>query len=296
MKIPWHKKIADFIEGLIEHSKGLVLAVIAIVAILGAVTGYRYYRYTEDEPQYCASCHLMQEAFREWEKGKHGSVVCQKCHHLTVLEQNKLLMAYVVRGNKPLSQTHGREKPWAACKSCHAGEISQGSLTIKKSYGHTLHVVMQKIDCKACHESALHNFRPNEKACQKCHQDKGVHGVGMEAFSCLKCHSFSEKTPSMIPKDRCIKCHRDVVQKGPMSGMFCHQCHKPHKKISLQPADCVNECHKNTVTSGRHGQHTKKGLDCLYCHKPHLWVVGEGMARKLCAKCHSFRKPATFTF
>gem|GEM_PF-6671313 len=56
---------------LFEHLKGFILAAIVIVAVLGVIVGYRYYRYTQDEPAYCASCHL----------------------------QNQLLVAYVVKGN-----------------------------------------------------------------------------------------------------------------------------------------------------------------------------------------------------
>lgn len=171
-----------------EHLKGFILAAIVIVAVLGVTVGYRYYRYTQDDPQYCASCHLMKEAFLEWQKGKHRDVVCQKCHHLSMIEQNQLLVAFVLKGDQPFSQKHGREKPWKACKECHMDENSISS----RSYGHARHVLMQNINCKVCHRGTVHNFYPKEEACQKCHHDKGVHGVGMEAFSCLKCHPFKD--------------------------------------------------------------------------------------------------------
>ncbi|PIX87628.1 MAG: hypothetical protein COZ31_09430, partial [Nitrospirae bacterium CG_4_10_14_3_um_filter_44_29] len=77
------------------------------------------------------------EAFTEWQKGKHRDIVCQICHHLSILEQNQLLVTYVVKGgSKNFSQTHGREKPWQECRKCHVSEVSQGSVTLKKSYGH----------------------------------------------------------------------------------------------------------------------------------------------------------------
>ncbi|MCL4536786.1 MAG: cytochrome c family protein [Nitrospirae bacterium] len=292
------RDIPDSLMNLFEHLKGFVLAAIVIVAVLGAIVGYRYYRYTQDEPQYCASCHLMKEAFAEWQKGKHRDVICQKCHQLSVLEQNQLLVAFVVKGNQnqPFSQTHGREKPWKACRKCHMDEMTQGSLTLNRSYGHARHVFMQRIDCKICHKGTVHDFHPNEEACQECHQDKGVHGVGMEAFSCLKCHSFSEKTPSMIPKDRCIKCHTNIPKKGHMSDLLCHQCHKPHGEIKPTSATCISECHRNEASVGQHGFHLKKGLECLYCHKAHSWVVGQDRARTVCTKCHSFKDPMLFIY
>ncbi|MCL4456481.1 MAG: NapC/NirT family cytochrome c [Nitrospirae bacterium] len=290
------RDIPDSLMNIFEHLKGFVLAAIVIVAVLGAIVGYRYYRYTQDEPQFCASCHLMKEAFSEWQKGRHRDVVCQRCHHLSVFEQNKLLMAFVVKGKEPLSQTHGREKPWKECKGCHMDEMSQGSVTLNKSYGHARHVFMQRIDCKMCHKGTVHDFHPNEESCRTCHQDKGVHGIGMEAFSCLKCHSFSEKTPSMIPKDRCIKCHADIPKKGPMADLLCHQCHRPHGNINPTSATCVGECHSNEAYVGQHGLHMKKGLECLYCHKPHLWKVGKDRAKTLCGKCHPFKDPMLFIY
>lgn len=294
MRLP--DKIADFLADLLEHLKGFILAAFVIVMVLGILVGYRYYRYTQDNPQYCASCHLMKEAFTEWQKGKHRDVVCQKCHRLNTLEQNRLLMAYVVKGKQPLSTTHGREKPWKACKDCHMDNVTQGSVTMKKSYGHARHVFMQSIECKTCHKSTLHYFRPNKTACQNCHKDKGVHGIGMEAFSCLKCHSFSEQTPSMLPKGACIRCHKNLPPKGPMTNLRCHQCHKPHGKIIPSASVCTGECHQNEASIGQHGFHMKQGLDCLYCHKPHTWVVGQERAKTLCSRCHPAKNPRVFIY
>ncbi len=289
-------KITDTVLSIIEHVKGFLLASIVIVSLAGIIVGYRYYRHTQDEPEFCTSCHLMKEPFREWRKSQHSHIICQKCHQLTIIEQNQLLMAFVAGGDAPFSQTHGRLKPWLACKKCHMDEISQGSIVLTKSYGHAMHVFMQRIDCKVCHKGTVHDFHPNEDSCRGCHADKGVHGIGMEAFSCLKCHIFTDKTPSMIPRDRCVQCHKNIPAKGAMSGLLCHQCHKPHEKIRPTSSTCIKECHRNEASVGQHGLHMQKGLDCLYCHKPHSWVVGGASAKALCSKCHSFKDPMLFIY
>lgn len=290
------QKYTELLERIAAQFRGFVLAALVTVFVLGVVVGYRYYRYTEEDPRFCASCHLMDAAMKEWQKGKHRDVVCQQCHKLTIFEKNQLLVAFVVAGSKPLAQTHGREKPWLACKQCHMESAGQGSVTMKKSYGHARHVFMNGVACNGCHKGTIHDFHPNEASCQGCHKDKGVHGIGMEAFSCLKCHSFSEKTPSMIPQDRCIRCHKAVPQKGPMAGLPCHQCHKPHGTINPTSTTCVKECHRNETAVGQHGSHLKAGLDCLYCHKQHFWVVGQERAKTLCSTCHVYRKPESFIF
>jgi nitrate/TMAO reductase-like tetraheme cytochrome c subunit len=289
------RKLTEMLDGLIEHIKGFVLALITIIAILGAVVGYKYYRHTQDDPEFCMSCHIMKEAYQEWQKGKHRDIVCQKCHHLTLLEQNHLLLSYVVKESNPFSQTHGRKEPWIECKKCHVNEVAQGSKTLRDSYGHAKHVFMLNIECKACHGKSLHLFEPDEKACLNCHLDKGVHGGGTEAFSCLKCHSYSEKTATMIPNERCTHCHK-ALQKGPMSNLKCYQCHKPHGKIKLTSKDCLGECHPSESRIGQHDLHRKKGVGCLDCHKAHTWVIGQKGAAGLCDRCHAMKDPKSFIY
>jgi hypothetical protein len=289
------QRLTELFDRVLEHVKGFVLAMIALISILGAVVGYKYYRHTQDDPEFCMSCHMMKEAFLEWQKGSHRDIVCQKCHHLNLIEQNQLLIAFVTKKSGPFSQAHGRQKPWGECRKCHLGEVSQGAITLRKSYGHAKHVFMLNTDCKTCHGGSLHVFKPDENACRGCHKDKGVHGVGMEAFSCLKCHSFAEKTPTMVSKDKCIKCHK-VPSAGPMASFPCYQCHKPHGKIKLKSEDCLGQCHRNETEVGQHGLHMKKGMECLDCHKAHAWIVGRKEAVGLCNRCHAMRDPKTFVY
>lgn len=295
MKINPRRRISELIEKVAEHLKGFVLALIAVISILGIVVGYKYYRFTQEEPEFCMSCHMMKEAFQEWQKGKHRDITCQKCHHLNLIEQNQLLFAFAFKGTAPFSQKHGRMKPWLECKECHISEITQGSVTLRRSYGHSKHVFMQNIDCKVCHGNSLHQFIPDANACRNCHKDKGVHGEGMEAFSCLKCHTFSEKSAAMVSRDKCLKCHENHTDKGPMK-FQCHQCHKPHKKIKLKSEDCLAQCHQNETRVGQHQIHMKKGMECLDCHKAHTWVVGQKEAKGLCNRCHPLKDPKKFIY
>ncbi len=284
-----------YIDAIVDHLKGFVLALIALVSVLGIIVGYKYYRHTQDDPEFCMSCHMMKEAFNAWSRSGHRDIVCQKCHHLSLLEQNRLLVSFVAKGQTPFPETHGVKRPWSECRKCHIDEVYQGSVTLRKSFGHAKHVFMQNIDCRVCHGASLHSFRPDEYACQNCHKDKGVHGIGMEAFSCLKCHSFSDKSPGMVSKDKCLNCHK-VPDKGPMSGFQCHQCHKPHSKIKLKSEDCLGQCHSNEASVGQHDLHMKKKMQCLDCHKAHTWTVGRKEGGLLCVKCHQYKDPGKFVY
>lgn len=287
-------KFEAAVEYALEHIKGVVLAAFLLVAVLSAIVGYRYYRFSQDDPRFCVSCHLMKTAYTDWERGKHSDVVCQQCHQLSIFEKNRLLLAYVVKGNQPLAQTHGREKPWQSCRDCHMENVAQGSLTMSKSDGHARHVFIEKVQCKVCHKMARHNFDTDATVCQNCHKDKGVHGLGSGTPMCLKCHAFSDRKPALIPRDRCIACHAQIPPKGPMSGLLCHRCHDPHGTTNPTTATCSAECHRKEVTVGRHALHLRRVPDCMYCHKPHTWTVGKDMAKKLCGKCHAPSNPQLF--
>jgi hypothetical protein len=251
-----------------EGVKGLILAVVVIVMFL---YGYRYYRYTQDDVDFCSSCHLVQEAQTNWQTGKHRDVLCQACHQLGNVEQNLRLISYIMTGKNPIAVTHGRLGPWLECRNCHSDTISQGSVSPTKAYGHAKHVAIKKIDCKTCHLPMVHDFPTRGTACQECHEGKEVHGMEVEGFSCLKCHSFSRSPLPMLSRDTCTGCHTGLPSKGSMSSLSCHYCHKPHKREKPSQQTCTVECHRSQATLGQHGMHVKQGIDCMHCHRPHSW-------------------------
>jgi hypothetical protein len=57
------------------------------------------------------------------------------------------MISFIIKGTQITKQDHGRVKPWNSCKRCHIDEVAQGSITLRKSYGHAQHVFMQNISC-----------------------------------------------------------------------------------------------------------------------------------------------------
>lgn len=292
----------DSIHGFIdkffsEHRKGIIILLL-LVSLIGAAAGHKYYRYTQDDPQFCSTCHMMTETYKSWRTGKHWDVKCQTCHQMTIVEQNRLLVAYVARGaTSPQRQVHGRQKPWSVCKQCHVDDVSQGAISLRLSYGHARHVFMENLGCENCHWSNSHDFHPDGRACSKCHTEKLVHGLGMQGLSCLKCHSYGEESPAMISMDRCVECHMKIPKDGPMARFKCFDCHKPHGKIKLEDKDCLGECHGNEARVGQHGLHMKETeLGCLDCHKAHGWIIGKKQSPGLCDRCHVLKDPNTFIY
>ena len=287
----------SFCMRFIEENHKAIVVLLLLVTIMGGILGVRYYKHTREDPDFCLSCHMMKEAFRSWQTSKHRDFTCQVCHTMSILEQNRMLVGFVVKGGDSINQKHGRISPWNTCKGCHLADVEQGSVTLSNSYGHATHVFMQKINCSKCHTGSLHNFSPDETACSECHGDKLIHGLGMEGMSCLKCHSYSEKAPMMVNKERCMRCHENIPVKGTMSSLNCFECHHPHGKIKPSSQDCLKTCHGNEAKVGQHNLHmTKAGLKCLDCHKAHVWSIGRKEAQNLCSRCHELKDPATFIY
>ncbi len=291
------KSPSSFFQRFIEENQKAIVLLLLLLSVIGGIVGFRYYKHTQEDPEFCASCHLMQETFKTWQVSKHRDFQCQVCHSMSIFEQNKLLISFVVKGTKSIKQDHGRIEPWKACKDCHTSEAAQGSVTLSNSYGHAQHVFMLNISCSKCHTGSLHAFSPNQQACSACHENKLVHGMGMEGLACLTCHSYSEKSPMMISNDRCMRCHKSIPLQGTMSSLKCFDCHHPHGEIKPSSKDCMKTCHGNEAKVGQHNVHMKKaGLNCLDCHKAHKWEVGKAEAKTLCTRCHALKDPDTFIY
>lgn len=284
-------------QTFIEENQKAIVLLLLLLSIMGGVVGFRYYKHTQEDPEFCVSCHLMQEAFKSWQKSKHRDFQCQVCHSMTILEQNRLLISFVVKGEKTIKQKHGRINPWNACRECHTSAVAQGSVTLTNSYGHARHVFMLNIPCQTCHTGSLHAFKPDEQVCSTCHKDRLIHGMGMEGLSCLTCHTYGEKELKMISDERCRSCHRTIPTKGVMSRLKCFDCHHPHGQIKPSSSDCLKTCHGNESKVGQHELHMEKAkLQCLDCHRAHLWAISKTEAKKLCNRCHVLKDPATFIY
>lgn len=270
-------KIIDKLDqGLSARDKVLIISLMLVISVLGIVLAARYYTYIQKNPEFCNSCHLMEEAFTAWKLSGHGTIVCQDCHHLGMIEQNRLLITFVFNPNRKTPEPHGNETPWQACMRCHWDEANQGAITVNKSTGHAKHVFMEKLACRDCHSRKVHAFMPEKDACLRCHEDWKIHGAGMDTISCFHCHAFSpQKQDRFMPdRNKCLSCHRKSSEttfpdRVPMARLNCYECHKPHTGLKPTDADCLR-CHTAEVLQGKQVHRSTK--HCTACHVPHRWM------------------------
>ncbi len=311
-------------------AKLLIIILIAIIVFGGGFVAYKFYDFTQNNPKFCVGCHLMQPAYDTWSHSEHKKLNCHDCHHLTIPEQNQLLISFVLHRPAKVPERHG--KIIVSQKTCNECHTEGKAVRINRSLFHAKHVYMEQIECTECHgevkqdKSGLHRFLPTEKFCTKCHKDRQVHGEGMGDLACINCHT--DRTKDLKPgRKKCLYCHsndeairKELLTDGSMDVRFfppssavmkkaikiqvnesspmqfyCYECHKPHTPGKVRPKteDCL-KCHSNVPKTGRHKIHLNMDMKCKDCHKPHLWKVTEASARKDCVSCHEYRSPKAF--
>lgn len=314
-------------EGMPLKGKIIIAVLLLCMMVGGGIVAFKFYDFTQNNPKFCVSCHLMQPAYDSWSVSEHKELNCHDCHHLTIPEQNKLLISFVLHRPSTVPDRHGKIiVPWKYCMQCHweKNEKFQDARHINNSRMHAKHVFMEQIECVKCHGYKTHQFTAEERFCLKCHKGKEVHGTGMEQLACLNCHT--DRTVDLRPgPNKCLFCHgsedvRDELladktldvthyqpdektikaaikinrpKKAPMQ-FYCYECHKPHVTARPDWGNC-RDCHQNINNVGKHNTHVQvMGLDCKQCHRPHGWTVTPEQAKKDCVTCHDYKDPQSF--
>ncbi|MEK6697510.1 MAG: cytochrome c3 family protein [Nitrospirota bacterium] len=326
--------LAPVIERLKEplslKARLIIIGLALVVVLGGGFIAYKFYDFTQNNPKFCVGCHLMQPAFDSWAKSEHKSLNCHDCHHLTVPEQNMLLVNFVLHRPNSVPERHG--KVIVSSKICNECHTEGKAMRINRSLFHAKHVYMEQLECTECHgevgpnREGLHRFLPTERFCTKCHTNRTVHGEGMGGLACLNCHT--DRTKDLKPgRMKCLYCHsadervrKEITQdatidvkffkpdpslvkratkivlteQSPMQ-FYCYECHKPHTagKVRPQTETCL-ACHANVRNVGKHKIHLNMEMKCKDCHKPHVWKVTEASAKKDCVQCHEYRSPKAF--
>lgn len=327
----WYMSVRQRLgEPLSLKAKLLILSLGAIIVLGGGYVAYSFYDFTQNNPRFCVSCHLMQPAYDSWAKSEHKSLNCHDCHHLSIPEQNMLLINFVLHRPNSVPERHG--KIIVSSKTCNECHTEGAAKRINRSLFHAKHVYMEQLECTECHgevkpdKSGLHRFLPTEKFCTKCHTEKVVHGEGMGGLACLNCHT--DRTKDLRPgRRKCLFCHsadnsirKQLIEDGTMDVRFftpnpavvkkaikithsdqapmqfyCYECHKPHTPGGVRPkTEACLKCHASVRNVGKHKIHLNMDMQCKDCHKPHLWKVTEASAKKDCIQCHEYRSPKAF--
>lgn len=287
------------------------LVVVGLLAFAG-YQGVSVYSYTQDNPSFCRSCHIMEGAWDKWATSEHREINCHECHEISPLGGAKLLLTFAVAHPDKVGQ-HA-SVPDEACVQCH-GNGDPRWKQVEATAGHKVHVEEQGIPCTQCHSTSLHSFTPPETICQECHTDKKLAVEPMAQENCLTCHQYlrsggppaSPLTPSpgrasggllspssassvtLSPsRDTCLECHQQqqdpkINWPSDASMQFqCGQCHEPH--VQAPPTVDCKSCHREDVAQGTvHTLDAHQPVQCWACHQPHQWTAPK---QSTCLDCH----------
>lgn len=271
----------------------IVQTVLLLIVLAAGVGAYKAYDYTEHDPHFCMSCHIMQKAWDRWATSEHRKVTCHACHQQSKMESTRQLWMTLTRRPTKVEK-HARVPP-NRCSECHRSGDPRW-IQVADTAGHKVHAEKQKIPCVRCHSKSIHRFRPSAEVCRECHARETIQIAGMGRLHCTNCHNFLATQSSLLPtRNDCLWCHQRQLEKpfkfnmdSPMQ-FECRKCHNPHHR--LPATGTCKACHAGAYV-GRE-KLPEKHQDCTSCHQPHTWKV-EGS--KICGKCHGSmeRLPASW--
>lgn len=256
-----------------------LLLMLALLVI--AVPSIFIYDYTQNNPKFCTSCHLMNEAYDTWEVSAMHDLECHKCHEASMAESMQHVIDVLTKNPEEVTKPVSIENDM--CETCHASNDPQW-LQVVNTAGHEVHLngANAHAECIECHGMELHIFRPPEEPCLECHDVEGVHAETSFISECLTCHDFLVEGDDLTPdNDNCVECHSDAgevtvsMPEGTHIDTTCTNCHNPHGDAIAE--DC-SECH--SVDEGLHD--VAAHSNCVSCHVPH--EVAD--IRDTCESCH----------
>ena len=134
------EKVSQIRERLKEpislKAKLLIIILLLIIVGGGGFIAFKFYDFTQNNPKFCVGCHLMQPAYDSWAQSEHKQLNCHDCHHLTIVEQNQLLISFVLKRPNTVPERHKDHVIVSQkyCNQCHtrgkgrAGSINRSSM------------------------------------------------------------------------------------------------------------------------------------------------------------------------
>jgi hypothetical protein len=261
-------------------SKHRNLIIVALGLLM--VPSYFIYDYTQNNPKFCTTCHLMNEAYETWDASAMHDLNCHHCHETDMIESLDHVREVIFE--KPTEVTKMTEVDNELCEKCHASDDPQW-LQVEATAGHKVHFFEsdEAPDCIDCHGLQLHVFRPPEETCDTCHEEDLDEPCDDMRVHCTVCHEFNVAEDDLIPaRDDCLECHeaQDTMgvtfPVGSHSNTPCLSCHNPHD--SEQQSECTT-CHP-IPSKGLHNETAH--VNCEACHTPH----SDTPMRDSCLICH----------
>ncbi len=292
---------------------GVCIVFSSLALVSAGVVGYMAYDYTQNDPEFCITCHVpMQEAYDTWKISEHAEVTCHTCHHLSP-EEAVNYGIHLMRGlPTKVPPRHEGEiiVPSAYCMDCHweakksdqvhtseekditdlvvaAGhevreflsETGPKGPNVAASRYHAIHYFKGNIECLSCHGGykELHVFTLPPEACIDCHEDQQekIHSSKGFEQDCLNCHT--DRTVDLVPdREKCLVCHAadEAARQELMETETLDVRHTQISEEIIAKATKINAPENAPMLS----------FACSTCHTPHQSEARPSV--DICLSCH----------
>jgi cytochrome c nitrite reductase small subunit len=253
--------------------KAVLIVGIAIVVIVTA--GVALWNYHE-QPQFCATCHIMQPYLDSWEwppllahAHAEENITCLECHEPTIQQQAQEGVKYVTKDyQNPLKE---REFPKEWCFRCHEHGSYEQLIELTKDYtvdGEQINPHAYRIDPQA----------PDPEAYTVDSEAPDPHDSEQGELECYQCHKIHKESPGLTS---CYECHHDAFF------FNCSVCHKEWNGADLlgqahAEADvtCL-DCHEPTIQ-----QQVQEGIQVATKDFQAAFAAEREFAKESCLRCH----------
>ncbi len=152
----------------------VLIVVLLVVVLIGGVGGVAFWEYHK-QPQFCATCHIMEPYLESWEASEWGAyahaeydITCLDCHVPTLEQQVHELVVYV-KGDYQIPLREMRY-PKESCYECHEHgtyqQIVEMTADLEETVGANPHASHYgDLECRLCHK--MH--KESVDYCAQCH-------------------------------------------------------------------------------------------------------------------------------
>ena len=261
---------------------------VGLVLIAGIATGayflVDFYSYMQDDPEFCQTCHVMEDSWDRWATSEHSEVGCHECHHQSMLDSAGQLFNFIFTRTERIEKHASVQDEY--CGNCHESGDPEWR-QIAATAGHSRHSEEENIACMRCHATTVHRFEPPGVLCEICHIEQSMEVNRMDPMHCPVCHEFLAPGDEPLPtRSTCLDCHETIASHVTWSAddpmqYPCGDCHLPH-----EAANAIVDCESCHTVDGNHVMGAHEATPCATCHIPHDWHADEPSA---CLTCHPGR-------
>lgn len=201
------------------------------ILVLVSILGFTFKSYSET-PNFCRSCHLMEEGYQSWSNSAHYEVACVECHahpgfkgylRAKVAGIRQASIYFTNSPKPPGTKTFMAEVENKRCLGCHSAiseingiakkDLPESLKNIGLNMGHRAHM-KSGVKCSTCHQADAHG---NKKSKDKLTGKNKIYkrDVMQELDTC-------PKKKEVI----CFNCHNGKFYNGKKPGEDCSTCHE----------------------------------------------------------------------